>query len=366
MGSGGAERATANLARHWAQKGWDISIVTLAPRDWDFYPLPPEIKRIALELAGHSGNPVTGIQQNYRRIYLLRRELRRLKPDIALAMMAEANTLLALAALGLPGMRTVGAERIHPPEMPLGYRWERLRRYSYGLLNAVTVLTHDSEEWIKRHTHARKVYVIPNAVTYPLPEQRPFIRPSVTGRKRLLAVGRLEKQKGFDLLIESFADLSENYPDWDLNILGEGSLRPALEQQIQNLGLEKRIALPGCAGNPGKCYESADLYVLSSRFEGFPNALIEAMAYGLPVVSFDCNTGPRDIIRHQVDGLLVPPGDVTALTATLNSLMGNDALRRQLAERAIEVRTRLSMATIAGLWEQLFGQLLGRQYQSND
>lgn len=362
MGTGGAERVTANLTQYWAQKGWDITIVTLAPRSLDFYPLHPSIKRIALELAGDSRNMITGFKRNYRRIFELRRVLRRIKPDIALSMMTEANVLLALAAFGLPGIGTVGAERSYPPKVPLGTIWKKLRCYTYRMFSAVTVLTHDCEEWIKSHTYAQKITVIPNAAIYPLPAQAYRIAPCATERKLLLAVGSLEIEKGFDLLIKSFAILSETYPDWDLSILGEGSLRPALETQIQNLGLEKRIELPGRVGNIGEWYEHAELFVLCSRFEGFPNALIEAMAYGLPVVSFDCDTGPRDIIRHQVDGLLVPAGETAALTATLNTLMSDKALRAQLAARAAEVKTRFSMQNIAGLWEQLFAELLSKPY----
>ena len=126
------------------------------------------------------------------------------------------------------------------------------------------------------------------------------------GRKVLLAVGRLEVEKGFDWLIDAFSALATKYPEWDLVILGEGSLRATLEKQVQTSGLARRVFLPGRVGNVGDWYERANLYVMSSRFEGFGNTLGEAMAYGLPAVSFDCETGPRNIIRHETDGLLVP------------------------------------------------------------
>ena len=358
MGSGGAERVTANLANYWASKGWEITIVTLARQELDFYELHSAVKRISLDLAGDSVTVMAGLRHNIRRVIALRGVLRQIQPDIALGMMSTANVLLALASLGLSGLRTIGSEHIHPPELPLGYLWDTLRRYTYRLLNAVTALTSDSKDWIENNTNARKISVIPNAVSYPLLAQEPRIIPKASERKKLLAVGRLNEQKGFDLLIESFFNLSAKYPDWDLIILGEGSLRPALEKQIRNLGLENRIFLQGRVGNLGEWYESADLFVMSSRFEGFGNTLVEAMAYGLPAVSFDCDTGPRDIIRHELDGLLVPSGDVIALTATLDKMMSNDTLRLRLAERAIEVRERFSMEKITRLWEQLFDEVL--------
>ena len=162
------------------------------------------------------------------------------------------------------------------------------------------------------------------------------------------------EQKSFDILIEAFSSLAPVHSEWDLWILGDGPLRPALEQQIHALGLQNRVFMPGRSGNISEWYERADLYVLSSRFEGLPMTLIEAMAYGVAVVSFDCNTGPRDIIRHEVDGLLVPPEDSAGLSAALARLMGDETTRQRFAGRALEARERFSMARITGLWEQLF------------
>lgn len=361
LNSGGAERVTANLANHWAGKGWDITVVTLAARGLDFYELHPAVKRIALELAGDSSNGLAGLVQNLRRVMALRRVLRQIKPDIALGMMTTANVLLALAAWGLPQLRAVGSERIHPPQYPLGVLWEGLRRLSYGRLAAITALTRESAVWIKGYTGARRVPVIPNAVPWPLLLQAPRLCPNSvcpSERHLLLAVGRLDMQKGFDWLIESFSALAKKYADWDLVILGEGPQRLALQAQVRMAGLEQRVFFLGRAGNVGEWYERADLYVMSSRFEGFPNTLAEAMAHGLAAVSFDCDTGPRDIIRHETDGLLVPPGDVAGLAAALGRLMSDAALRQRFAGRAVEARERFSMERIAGMWEELFGEVV--------
>jgi glycosyltransferase involved in cell wall biosynthesis len=357
MGNGGAERVTANLANYWAAKGWDITIVTLAPLSLNFYELHPAIKSISLYLASESGNILAGMWNNTRRVLALRQTLRQIQPNIALGMMSTASVLLALAAWGLPTLRTIGTERNFPPQQPLGYLWENLRSKSYGLLNAVTALTSEGQNWIKNYTKATKVMVIPNPVTWPLVGKEPQISPRAfcqTGRQLLLAVGRLDQQKRFDWLIEAFTKLAAKHSNWDLAIVGEGSLRAKLERQVRESGFEKRIFLPGRAGNVNEWYEQADLFVISSHHEGFPNTLIEAMSYGLAAVSFDCDTGPRDIIRHELDGLIVPPGDVAALSAALDKIMGDDLLRLGFAERAIEVRERFSIEKMAGLWEQLF------------
>ncbi|MDR7921526.1 glycosyltransferase family 4 protein [Thermosynechococcus sp. HY213] len=359
LSSGGAERVVANLANYWAEKGWEVTVVTLSDGADDFYELLPSVHRIKLGLQQNSGNVLKGLINNLRRVSALRRVLRQVQPDVALGMMDSSNIQLALAATGLHGLVTVGSEHIHPPQMPLGVVWETLRSYFYGRLDAVVALTDESATWLRQNTRARKVPVIPNAASYPLPAQAPYMMPPVkTGNaKLLLAVGRLSRQKGFDLLIAAFQGLAAAFPDWRLAILGEGPLRNELAAQIKNARLDERILLPGRVGNIGDWYQAADLYVMSSRFEGFGNTLAEALAYGLPAVSFDCDTGPRDIIRHEVDGLLVPPGDVAALSAALSRLMGDEALRQRFAARAIEARERFSMVSIAGMWEALFEEL---------
>lgn len=359
LGGGGAERVAANLANYWADRGWRIVIVTLAPRAVDAYELHPAVERRVLNLAGDSANPIAGLWQNMRRVMALRRELRQFRPESALALMTSANVLLALAAKGL-SVRTVGSEHVHPPQYPLGWMWERLRRYTYGGLYGVTALTFESANWLRRHTRARRVAVIPNPVSWPLPVGQPQVPPtsvSTCGRKLLVAAGRLEAEKGFDLLLQAFARLAQQYSNWDLAILGEGSMRSMLGQQIRTLNLENRVFLPGRVGNIGAWYACADLYVMSSRHEGFGNTLAEALASGLPAVSFDCEAGPRSIIRHETDGLLVPPADVGVLAHALERLMGDPAFRSRLAERAVEARERFAIEHIAGLWEDLFDEV---------
>jgi glycosyltransferase involved in cell wall biosynthesis len=299
---------------------------------------------------------MAAIINNMRSILVLRQLLRKKRPDVAIGIMTTASVLLALAGQQLPIFR-IGSEHIHPPMMPLGAWWGRLRAYIYGKLNAVVALTRESAEWLRVNTNVKRVVVINNSVPWPLPSMPPrrdrgqVFRP---GRLILLAVGRLVEQKGFDLLIQAFASIASTEPGWDLVIVGEGPQREDLEIRIRNLGISERVFLPGRVGNVGEWYEAAHLFVMSSRFEGFGNTLAEAMAYGLPVVSFDCLTGPRDIIRHEVDGLLVSPLDVPALAQALVQLMRNGEMRAHMARKAVEARERFAVERIAGMWEDLF------------
>jgi glycosyltransferase involved in cell wall biosynthesis len=352
LGGGGAERVTATLASHWQTSGHEVVVVTLAPLDEDSYPLASGVRRVALDAAADSKGVWGATVANLNRVKALRAVLRRERPDVAIGMMSTSNVLLALAAPGL-SIRTVGSERIHPARLDIGVMWSFLRARFYRLLDAVVVQTAKSGSWVLANTSARHVEVIPNPVVWPLAPRRPFVDARKASRqKRLLAAGRLEHQKGFDMLIDVFSRLAAEHPEWELVIVGEGTLRVALEAQARQTGLDS-IRIPGLAGNLTDWYESADIFVCSSRFEGFPNALLEAMAHGCPSVSFACDTGPEEIIHHDVDGVLVPPEDQRQLQLALADLMSDEAARQRLGRSATTVRERFSIGAVSEMWMRL-------------
>ncbi len=358
LSGGGAERVTITLANYWAGKGWRVTIVTMVGKDSDFYVLDDRINHIALDLVYSSSTILHSVYHNLVRVRALRAVLRSEKPDVAIAMMVTANALLALAGTGL-GIELFGSERNYPPAMQIGPVWEKIRRWTYPKLSMLVAQTAKESDWFRKNTAVRNIAVIPNPVNYPIAAQAPRVSPDaeleMSGCDRtLLAVGRLVEQKGFDRLIAAFASISRKYPQWDLIILGEGHLRGALEMQALALEVSERVHMPGLVGNVGDWFESADIYVLTSRFEGFPNTLLEALAYGLPAVAIDCDVGPRDILSHSVDGLLVSQDDPEALVSALEQLMCDSEMRRRFARRAPEVLKRYSLAQIATMWEDLF------------
>lgn len=358
MGGGGAERVTANLANYWVSRGWEVTIVTFTAKTEDFYQLNYKIKRIEIDeiLIHYVNNFFVGFVRNLYRVYKVRQVLNLINPQVAISMMTTANILLALSGIGMKFF-SLGSERTFPPKYPLGYLWERLRKFLYRLLDIVVAQSSECAQWLITNTTAKKVIVIPNPVKWPLLEQEPLVPIDTIcreGRKILLAVGRLCDEKQFGLLISIFQKLAILHSEWDLIILGEGPLRDILERQIEYADLVNRVYLPGRVGNIGDWYSNADLFVLSSKFEGFPNSLLEAMAYGLPPVSFDCDTGPRDIIDHFENGVLVKDMCDQGLFDALNLLMGNEALRLKLAEHAKNVRHKFSFEVLARKWEALF------------
>jgi glycosyltransferase involved in cell wall biosynthesis len=357
LAGGGAERVAADLTRHWVDDGREVMLITQADAGDDVYSLHPGVRRCTLHTAGYSGGGWRGIAANIRRVRALKKLLQKFQPDVVVGMMTTASILAILAARGLP-CAVIATEHTHPASQRLSGVWRRLRRFAYPRADMVVALTVGTANWIAEHVPGSRLAVIPNAVHWPLPKSQPMLAPPPPStRKYLLAVGRLHVDKGFDLLLTAFARIAASHPDWDLIILGEGSERAALQAQIDGARLSHRVMMPGRAGNVGDWYDSAHLYVLSSRFEGLSNTLLESMASGLAAVAFDCETGPREVIREDLDGVLVrPDGDPQALALALSAAMSDDSARARMAGNAVDVRQRFSAQSVLARWRETFEQ----------
>ncbi len=355
---GGAERVAVDLCARWIANGHDVLLVTQTDASGDAYELHKQVQRISLNTAGFKG-----LMANLRRLFILRREIRRHRPDIVIGFMTTSSILAVLAGTGIRGCHVIATEHTHPPSQKLSGLWQKLRRYTYPRASRVIALTRGTQAWLEKNVPGSTVAVIPNAVHWPLENKEPVIECVKTpGRKLLLGVGRLHHDKGFDLLIKAFASIAHLHPEWDLIILGEGDKREALQKQLDEAGMGHRISMPGRAGNMRAWAKSADIYVLSSRTEGLSNSLLEAMACGVPSVAFDCDTGPREIIRPDLDGVLVQPAeDEEALAAHLSALMFDQVKQVELGKRGIDVRDRFSMRRISGLWQEVFNDVLGNK-----
>ena len=357
LARGGAERMTVELARAWVDRGCRVTVLTLVPAETDFFQLDPRVERLQLSFpADPERGMIQTVAANVGRARAIRRVLGLVRPDIALGMMSSAAILLALASVGLK-IRTFGSERTYPPMIPLGAAKERLRWFAYGLLTGVIGQTEAAGRWLRQNTRARRVHVIPNHIDLPLRVQPPVIVPAAVlgdDRRCVLAVGRMSEEKQFPRLIDAFATLVPRFPQWDLIITGDGPDRPELEARIAAAGLGDRIRLPGPAGNIGDWYARADIFAMTSRFEGFPNALLEAMAHGVPPIAFDCMTGPSELIQDGENGLLVPLNDTEGLAEGLAKLMGDEGLRAKMAGQARSMRDRFDGQRATNLWFELF------------
>jgi glycosyltransferase involved in cell wall biosynthesis len=278
--------------------------------------------------------------------------LRRLRATGAEVVITTRPAWALLAAAAAPRTAVLIAEehmhlRAHRPAL----RRDVTRRY--GRLDALMTLTEgDRRDYASLLASARtRVEAIPNAVPTPAgggadPEAQVVV-----------AAGRLTRQKGLDLLIRAFAGIADVHPGWELRIYGGGRERRALAKQIADAGMAERIRLMGSTRRLGKAFARASVFALSSRFEGFGIVIVEAMACGLAIVSFDCPRGPGEIIDHGRDGVLVPAEDVDALAQELSALMRDAARRRALGRAARETARRYEPALVAERWEALLRDL---------
>ena len=346
LAAGGCERAVTLIANAWAGRGWRVTIITLErPETVPYFSLAANVETLRLGMPTGRTGALRSAWLFARRVWLLRKELRRLSPDVAISFLTRMNVLSILATLQ-SSIPVVVSERNNPGLQTFGPFWETLRGQLYPHAFGLVTLTKGAMDRFPPEQRARS-WVIPNEANLPAGLQ------PCRGKKTLTAVGRLVPQKGFDLLLDAFARISDAHADWTLVIWGEGPERARLEKKRDALGLRGRVHLPGVTRQPGLWVETADVFVLSSRYEGWGAVLLEAMAAGLPVVSFDCDYGPRDMITDGKDGLLVAPGDIDALSAALSRLLINESLRDRLAGAAKVSACRFSPERVMARWDEV-------------
>ena len=278
--------------------------------------------------------------------------------EVVVSFLTEANVPAILAARSA-GVPVVVSERVHPGYHLIGRLRSLLRRLVYPLADAIVVQTTEIAQWMEDRL-GLICEVIPNPVDSSS-KTHVSDRAAPGGPYRLIAAGRLAPQKGFDLLIEAFAQVAADFPRWELTIFGEGTERAALEAAIVARGLQGRVALPGITENLPGVLGTADIFVHPARYEGFANVLLEALAAGCTCVATDSPGGAREILQDGRYGRLVPSEDVDAMAHALAALMGDARARQCYAAHAAEALTTLGLDRVAGLWLALFEGLLRRR-----
>lgn len=360
---GGAERVATQLACGLHRREYRISILTLRGPEPPFYPLDSGVDLVPLDVLAGEGTITDRLRRVPRAVGQLRIRLTEIQPDALLAFMTECNVLALLATRILDRLPfpVIVNERVHPALTEQRLFACAARYVTFPFADAVTTCSRGMAPWYERWLPAQKVVPIQNPVVVdgrPDDPAAEALAVRMRGERHVLAMGRLAPQKGFDMLLEAYARLPLRWRrGWSLGILGEGGQREELQRQIKRLGLQGEAVLLGRYANPYPILRAGDIFCLSSRYEGFPNALTEAMACGLPAVAFDCPTGPSEIIREGHDGLLVPPGDVDGLSEALGRLMRDDRLRTRMARRAPEVRERFGVEGFLDAWEGLLGEI---------
>lgn len=345
---GGAERVTLQWAQWCVAAGWSVSIITRQSIAQDVYMLPVGVNRL-VETKPALTWKILGWFAFPLRLLSLRNLLKEHRFDacVALTTLPAVKALLASRGLGLP---CLVSERNYPPAKMPALAWQVLRRLTYPWANLHLVQTSQIGSWLKLHCAVQRLYLLPNAVHWPLPSHHPEVLPQdliPENAPMILAAGTKAHQKGFDRLIPIFRALSVRHPEVYLTIAGiDDQIYKGVNQQKwlrQLLGtdasLQKRLIFPGPVGNLCDWYERASVFVLPSRFEGFPNVLLEAMASGCACVASDCLTGPSDLIENGSNGLLLSPEASELQWEKVLALLLRDPHRcAQLGRQAIKVR----------------------------
>jgi GalNAc-alpha-(1->4)-GalNAc-alpha-(1->3)-diNAcBac-PP-undecaprenol alpha-1,4-N-acetyl-D-galactosaminyltransferase len=352
--AGGAERVVSEMASWWAARGRAVAVLTLDPVGKDCYPLHPHVQRVSFNL----DIPRTRLHiplHLVRRLIDIRHAVLGCKPDVLVSFIDRMNItmLCALAGTGIPLIVT---ERTDPRHHDIGFFWSLFRRLIYPLSRMLVVQTDSVSAWARRIVPDSRVGVIPNFVR-PLPAPEETTSGEMPAGPFVLAVGRLSREKGHDVLISSFARTGAHQQGWRLVILGDGPERPSLERLAAGLGIAGAVSMPGIVREPAAWMYKAGIFVLPSRYEGFPNALLEAMSCGCAVISTNCPSGPAEIIHHDQDGLLVPAEDIEALSSAMKRCMRDETLRERLGRRALDVRSRFSQSSIMAQWDGLMANV---------
>jgi glycosyltransferase involved in cell wall biosynthesis len=405
--AGGIERVVSTLANEWSRRGRRVCVVTMHDRR-KFFTLDPRVHHVVIDRAG-----VTWVAEILRRagvlfdrlawlksllqtllglrlyhllsmkvwsvnfsLYLayeagaLRRALGRIESPVVVSLGTSVNVITLKACKGL-GRRVIISERNDPRRLPMQKVWDWVARKLYQRADLVTANTRTALRDMRAFVDESKLAYVPNPLVIQngeggpngyghgdngnvhavakddahAPSSKPFI----------LIVGRLVWDKSHDVLLEAFAQLGDGFEDWRLSVVGDGRMKESLKEQAASLGIASRVDFHGVVRDPRPFYSAAHVFALPSRVEGTPNALLEAMSYGLPVVVSDGPPGPQEMVSHDETGLVVPVNDARALAEALRLLAGDEALRRRLGDAARERVREHDLPRSLAAWESVVG-----------
>lgn len=347
LSGGGAERVVCNLANHLSAVGHEVDILTMSETE------PAEVLRedvTHIPLLSKAERCLSPIN-NAKRIARLGKYMKRQKVD-AYVVFLPRTSILMLSLRGLTKAPIVASERVDPKSYPA--KLQKQLQKVCAKAGGYVFQTDEAAAWYEPHLKGVAYQVIPNAIN-PV-----FLRPKFEGEreKTIVAAGRFNVQKNFPLLIRAFAKLAEKYPDHKLVIYGKGGLLESYQDLAEELGVADRVEFPGFATDMPAQLEKAGMFVLSSDFEGMPNALMEAMASGLPCVSTDCGGGgAKFLIRDGENGLLVPQKDVDAMAQAMDRILSDEEFAQKLGENARALQETLAPEKIYGDWERFICQI---------
>ena len=342
---GGSERVTIELANAMVARGYNVTILTWMGGAKSFYSLGQSVK---LDCLFEKDVPI--YTYYLPTLFKYQAKLNFYKPDVVI------DVCTAMSLFSVPLHFGKNYKLISWEHFNTAVNWNavtpRLARYlASKFANGVVVLTQRDKQSFIDKFNPKKIAVIPNPITIEIHQTANI------NNHLVLAVGRLTFQKGFDLLLNAWKLIFENYPNWSIAIVGEGEDEMVLKQQAKNLGMESSVRFYPPTNKVQEHFSQASLFALSSRFEGLPLVLIEAKAFGLPIVSFNCPTGPEDIVVEGKDGFLVQPEEVVLFSQSLSKLMDSESLRQEFSVHALKDVERFRLQPILDKWIKFINEL---------
>lgn len=361
--SGGMEKVVIGKANYLAKKGYEVFIVTTEQKGrHPFFTIDKRIECHDLDINYENENNTSFVRKlvsfKYKqKIHKRRLEefIRKINPDIVLSTFGNEVNFLYDIKDGSKKILEIHFSRFFRVQQERKGIWKLVDRYRSEVdrkkvenYDRFVVLTHEDKEYWEG---AKNIEVIPNFITM----QK---KNADTDIKRAIAVGRFSYQKGYERMIMAWKKVCDIHPEWRLDIFGNGEEKEKVRTLVDNLGLKEKVILNDATNNIGNEYVTSSVFILSSRYEGLPMVLLEAMSYGLAIVSYDCKCGPKDIIENNRNGILVEEGNVEKLANAIIEVMDDDEKRKMLAQNAKEDSKKYSEDCIMRLWMNLFDNII--------
>lgn len=345
--SGGAERVASNIMHYWHNKGWQLTLITGHGPEEDFYTLPENMERVIINQGSPSRNKIVGLTKNIPYVLQLRKKLKKNDSTYVISFLTRTNIHTILASVGLK-KHVIISERNDTTREKHLWPWPLLRKLLYRYADVVTANSEIALQGMKEYVKNEKLKIVPNPVIIPSRQASP------QKSKKILNIGRLVPQKAQDLLLESLSLINEkNLNDWSLDILGEGEEEKKLRMLSEKWGLDNVVKFRGLIDNPNSFYCNAGIFILSSRYEGTPNVLLEAMSFGLPCIISDSLPGAVKLIENNKNGLIFRSGDAVDLADKMTFLMSNPEKRQQFGIAARERVKEFSLDNVMPIWENI-------------
>lgn len=350
---GGAERVFVNLAEYFMSQGYQVVMVTQYKHNSEEeYVLDKRIKRVISDITPQETTR-SRIVNFFRRMNKLHNVWKTEQPDLVLSCVGKNNFMTIVTTMfskTKPVVSVVGEAKEEYPNLLMKVLANLLFPYAAGVI----LQTERSRSFFSKRVGKTSV-ILPNSLN------PAFIRPRFQGEreKRIVSVGRLDANKNHEMMIRAFANILPMYPEYTMTIYGDGELREQLQNLINSMGLEDKITLPGIIPNVADNIQKSALFLLTSYSEGISNALIEAMALGLPVIATDVPSGGTvELIQHNENGLIIPTGDQKDLEKAMNIILANSDFAEKLGRNACKIQERLAPDRVNEQWKQYFESII--------